>query len=482
MQNRLLAALLACLLVSAIVSCGNTPPDNTGTIASEQAVTESTPIGTEPENKLPTQEDYSGRTFLILASDENVPYTYFELPLEETGDVMNDAILDRNRTAEEYLNIKLAIEQDTYRNVENKVKAGAAAGDGAYDVANVHIVQGSYSLVTGGCLYNMAALSNVDYRAPWWNSSFLDTLTIHKADGDYLYIVSGEMIVPNARVMVFNKKMFADLNKGVDIYSEVTEGKWTLDRLRTLTQNAMKDLDGDGVFGKNDRYAFADLDNTGVGTSFLHGSGLRLVTIQGNGEMTLCMEDEKVHILLEKLYEALYRDYETKKTVKISVAEFGEGAALFGSQVLTKLQVLRDYDTDFGILPYPKYDESQVKYYSSIWNALLCVPIDVKDAAAAGKVLDVLNAVSVDTLTPAFQDVLLDSKFSRDEESAAMLDIVFDGLVYDFGFVMDNFFNYYSFLGKMLIAGNMDLTSYAAANREPTLAHYRDVIEAAVKR
>ena len=82
---------------------------------------------------------------------------------------------------------------------------------------------------------------------------------------------------------------------------------------------------------------------------------------------------------------------------------------LFGSQVLLKLQILRDYDTDFGIIPFPKYDELQEKYQSSVWNGLVCVPVTAKDYSLSGAVLETMAYYSQSTLMPAYYDKLLDS-------------------------------------------------------------------------
>ena len=60
---------------------------------------------------------------------------------------------------------------------------------------------------------------------------------------------------------------------------------------------------------------------------------------------------------------------------------------------------------------------------------LIGVPVSVSDPAFCGNVMEVLNAASADTISPAYYDTLLTSKFSRDEDSGAMLDLIFDGVI-----------------------------------------------------
>ncbi|MBQ8400685.1 MAG: hypothetical protein IJX14_02030, partial [Clostridia bacterium] len=338
--------ILLCLLLTACGSGETSEPDTTAdTVPAETEAAE-----TEAEVPFPDSVDYGGRTYTVIACDENVPYTYFELPAEENGDAMNDAIYGRNRQTEEHLNIKLAIETGALQDVTNGIINSVAAGDDAYQLANIHIVEGGANLVTGGNLLNLLTVDTLAFENPWWNASFTDSLTIRSGTEDKLYLASGDMIVPNARVIVMNKEMFASLYPDVAIYEEIKDGKWTLDRMEELTRDVLLDMDGNGTMDASDRYPFGDLDNAGVGTSFLHGSGLSLIRVQSDGSLSFVYDDEKLLSMMEKLHASLYRDYAASKTVNISTADFGEGHVLFGSQVLLKLQVLRDYDTDFGIL------------------------------------------------------------------------------------------------------------------------------------
>ncbi len=477
--------LAAMLLLSACGAAEMTPQDTAaapaaGTSDTTEAVTAEA-VTTEPEPAFPAAADYNGRVFTVIACDEGVPYTYFENPEETTGEGMNDAIYDRNRQTEEYLHIKIQLVTDNYKTVPTQIANSVAAADGAYDMGNIHIVDGAAPLVTGGSLLDLNTLSTVDFGKPYWNQSFTETLTIHKPDGNYLYLASGDMIVPNARVIVFNKEMMQELHRDTDLYEEVRKGKWTLDRLGALCADVIADLDGNGKYDAYDRYAFGDLGNTGLGTSFIHASGLLLAQVQETGSLEYCFDNARMLTLMEKLDTYLFREYNAKKTVNISTAEFGNGQVLFGSQVLLKLQVLREYDTDFGILPFPKFDETQKSYYSSVWNGLLCVPVSVNDAAFSGHVMEVLNAVSAEVLSPVYFKRLLESKFSQDAASGEMLELIFDSLVYDFGFCFDNRVNLFAFASQRLIAGDLNLASFAEANRNVYAAHYQQILDAAQK-
>ena len=89
---------------------------------------------------------------------------------------------------------------------------------------------------------------------------------------------------------------------------------------------------------------------------------------------------------------------------------------------------------DYGILPYPKFDENQDKYYSNSMDnySLLSVPKTVTDLEFVGTITEALTRESHYSVVPAYYDVALTSKYARDEQSVAMLDIIMDGRQYDF--------------------------------------------------
>ena len=100
-------------------------------------------------------------------------------------------------------------------------------------------------------------------------------------------------------------------------------------------------------------------------------------------------------------------------------------------------------EDEFGILPLPKYDELQDRYISSAasWGLpFYVVPrctFGAEEYARTGYITQMLAYESMYTMTPAFYDQTLQNKISRDEESARMLDIIFESRSYDFGWYFE---------------------------------------------
>ena len=93
-------------------------------------------------------------------------------------------------------------------------------------------------------------------------------------------------------------------------------------------------------------------------------------------------------------------------------------------------------EDDFGILPHPKFDESQKNYYSmlnQVYATAYSIPITNENPERTGWILDVMGYYSQDTLYPAVIEKNIKTKAMRDEESIAMLDILFDSKFYELG-------------------------------------------------
>ena len=120
---------------------------------------------------------------------------------------------------------------------------------------------------------------------------------------------------------------------------------------------------------------------------------------------------------------------------------FLEGRELFCVGGLYYCSELRQSETDFGILPMPKYDADQDEYNSpTIGTALTiaAVPYCNPDLESTGIFMEYFAYEGYYGLRPALYDKLLNGQIARDVESLEMLDVIFDTICYDTGLI----FNY----------------------------------------
>jgi hypothetical protein len=69
------------------------------------------------------------------------------------------------------------------------------------------------------------------------------------------------------------------------------------------------------------------------------------------------------------------------------------------------------------------------------WNgySMFCTPVTVQNTEKVGAVIEALAAESRKSVLPAFYDIALKTKYARDDDSAEMIDIIRDGISYNFG-------------------------------------------------
>jgi hypothetical protein len=116
--------------------------------------------------------------------------------------------------------------------------------------------------------------------------------------------------------------------------------------------------------------------------------------------------------------------------------DFASGGSLFFVSWPYHIANLRDMRDDFGILPAPKYDAEQKNYYSNTANGELSTLPRTYDPARLENIGILLEAMSFYThheIIPVYKEVLLQTKVARDMDSSEMLDIVFNGITYDYG-------------------------------------------------
>jgi len=393
--------------------------------------------------------DYGGYEFRIWTSNRfNTTLEARQTPelndageIYETGDPVNDALYRRDRLVEEKYNIK--IKYSIYAEagpVYNAAKKSIAAGDDSFDYAMDKMMDLTKPLAQAGQLVDFNTIPNIDLSKEWWSKYAIRDLTIN---GKF-YFPTGDITAryPGSQyLMLFNKKLMSDM--GIDYpYKTVIDGNWTYDALFNITKGVTKDLNGDGVLKKNDDL-FGLVVETMAPLCFLRAAGEGLTKIV-DGNPVFNVKNERTVEIMGKLAsvwaDPQYVYYPSSYQVYDEVPIFKEDRALFVAMTGTNTSLYRDMESDFGIVPLPKYDTNQTEYYSHCqpWgSAGVCVPVTCKDLERTGMIIEAMAAGGRYTSTPAAYDVTLKTKYARDEESAKMLDIITSGSAYDFTQIYD---------------------------------------------
>ena len=385
--------------------------------------------------------DFGGEIFSILQRTE---WSY-EFDAEfETGEVVNDAVYQRNLAVEERFNVKLNLvdmmggwdHQDLFvRTIQNSV----SAGDDEYKLVSGYAAY-MPRLQTGGYILNLHDLPYLDFDKPWWSSDLKENLTINVK----MFFITGDLSLSlweSILAVYFNKQLIAD-NNIENPYELVNTGRWTLDKLNEISSQVYRDVDGDGEMSPaSDIFGYAT-DTGNLVDNFFGAFDAPVILKDENGVPYHAQNTQKMADIVDKVYEFLWENPGTYTNIIADSGPnnlyryiFEEDRSVFLPEHLGNAQLLRGMDTDFGIIPYPKWNEQQENYLTTsvAYFSLFCVPLSVRNLEMTGIITEALCAESYKKVIPAFYDVSLKTKLARDDESSEMIDIIRSGLTFDFG-------------------------------------------------
>jgi len=365
----------------------------------------------------------------------------------ETGDLINDVVYRRNMAVEEKFNCKIemdALPEDNEKRANDVVDKSVKAGDKSYDVLLSHMMHAVDTAVKG-CLYDIAQFPNIDLSKPYWNQGVRTGFSI----SNMLHIGLSDLSFStneNLYCMFFNKSLMKDY--GIENpYVFVNENKWTFDKFNELIRVGAVDLNGDGKMDDSDQYGYI----SSSAMNFLWAGGSQIMKKDADDMPVLDYLNEKTIAIFDKAYDITNNDYTFKKIEwfdKDAIRMFANGQGIFYSSQLCRVNDLRATEFDFGIIPYPKFDSAQEKYYSYVDGhaSLMGIPLNLPNPEWTGMIIEELSFLSYRDILPTYYDVVLNVKLVRDEESIEMLKILFDSKTFDFGYAWGAWDFWYIFI------------------------------------
>lgn len=439
MSNNRLLRMVSIILCGAIIALtaagcggnsGSSAPETTA--ADTAAETEETTTADPLADDVP-ELDFGGKPFRVSVMSK---YEQEFLAEEESGDVCNDAVYARNRLVEERFNTVITplvtnyVDNNTH---VNYIKNTVLAGEDAFDLAALYVYVSGIPILAG--LYqSWKGVPYVDFERPWWVQSANEAFTI----GGDRYIAVGSVCVTTlllAYGIFFNKTVAEGYNVG-NLYDVVYDGKWTIDRLGETAKGVYADLNGNNQSDKDDLFGFIAEKVTNL-DAYLPAFDQSITAFDDEGYPYFIINCEKTYNAVDKVYSLYYENEGSYITPAAGdeITKFARGEALFLTTWMNNaFTVFRDMEDDYGILPYPKFDEAQEDYLSNSMDnySTLGIPMTADDLDFIGAVIEVLSAESYKSVMPAYYEVALKTKFTRDEDSIAMLELIMDGLNYDF--------------------------------------------------
>jgi len=476
-MKRITTLVLAMLLLLSACSTADKPeetaPDETEGIETEVTETEERNDGRRIAPDTVPELDFEGADVTILCRSE---VTHEFVAEEITGEGINDAIYNRDLYTEDRLKVSLSVldmpgNWDSYSTFITNVSNSVAADDGAYDII-AYYAYAAPSLAVRGVLTDLKTIEYLNLQQPWWHADFERAATVNGK----LYMHAGDIAltaISDRYAVFFNQDLLNSYLPEVNPYEMVFEGSWTTDNVIKMIAGIYSDLNFDGEKGAADFYAiniFNAMD------AWYTGAGGTIMGRDADDNPVFDMYTEHNIGIIEQYY-SLVNSVESYAS-NAGYGLFAEKRAIFSSMGLAYSESLRDFEDTYGVLPFPKWDETQKEYYSTIGDGYsqVMIPIDCKDIDRAGAVMEVMAAESYRSVTPAYFEIAMKKKYFRDEESAQMFDIIQAGAKYDFGVIYTSLVGDPVFIVRNSMTGG-DFASQYNANIGKLNAYLKNVMK-----
>ena len=380
---------------------------------------------------LPEGLDFGGASYRIRNIECSSYYDTLTAS-EQTGDKLNDAIFDRDAKLMDTLGFVFEETKILLDATGNDVRQIISAGDDSFD----QFVAVDWHLVAEGYALPITSLPYVDVTREYWSQSIQKDTSVRGK----LYYAYGDhnlSTYDSVNTLFFNKAMSENLNLP-NHYQTVLEGGWTLDLMQQNMMLATNDANGDGIWNEQDTYGITSHSKQ-VLPCFWISAGLRSIEKDEEDVPYFALPgNEKFENLYERILSMMHNDHLLFMSDDFpNYADntlFISGGALYNIVRVAFIKYYRDMDIDYGIIPYPKYDAAQDAYCSRTEGSYLHIyPVTLTQFELAGAVTEAMACASLNEVIPVFYDEMLKNKYTRDENSTAMLDLIYANRFFDLG-------------------------------------------------
>lgn len=407
------------------------------------------PVEETDENYMVGQYDFDGEiiTFPIFGSDS----WYLDVE-EKVGEVVEDAVYERDKLVEERLNVELeTVPIGNFDEFKSSIRTVLQAGDGDYDVIFGQQAN-QIDLCLDGYLLDLNDLSKyeadgiLNFDGDHWNDEYME----YYEYGNSRYWLSGGFYTPLLGYIYctfVNKTLYEKNFESTygDIYDLAYEGKWTLDVMAEMSSTIYSDTNSNDKLDAGDivgwQYAQA---SSCVMMGFLMGAGLEASSKSADG--TIEFQITSTHQGNVDVIQKLYKTFNNttgmafnKDTSPSGQSQFIEGTQLFFCGLFEHMNNFREMQDDFYIIPMPKYDENQTEYRSAVDdnNMIIGIPYCCENTPASVATIELLAYLSDTMVNDVYYEEALKYKFTRDDKAADMIDFINSQMCTDFVFIWE---------------------------------------------
>ena len=365
----------------------------------------------------------------VFYQDENVPGT------------ISAAIEERNAFIKEKYNVsvssKTVSEKKIAEYIKNSLESNIPYADLLAYPADV-----SVGLMLSGLLGDFNSLNGFDINAPYFENINAKTL----ATNSTLYLIPDEtaLVYDDAYVLFYNRKLLEG-KTSENPETLAAQGKWTWDKFLEIAKSSAT------AFGKS----AADLksDIFGYGAYYLEtvysmamwtSTGNRVVDYTYKNPVDIVMSSDKMVEITNNLNKALNTRGKYPNANNDASEVFKSGRMVFFCNKMQYFYGLRNgtvAGAEYGVLPMPKYNESQDRYYCLVDNSARVLSIP-KNLTSANENLQKRDAAVISALCATGNKTIKDAYINSfvalylfDNSETLMIKTITDSVAFDFTYV-----------------------------------------------
>jgi hypothetical protein len=317
-----------------------------------------------------------------------------------------------------------------------KIETSILNGLQAYDLAG-HYSTGASLLITNGYAKNLLEVKNLDLSRTYWPQDLLGANVVN----NQLYFLSGYLAPSyfgNIACVFYNQNTISAMSYQ-DPVDLVDSNEWTFDKLKEMAVGLYDDnndsltVDRDDTFGLVFNMKAAPIDALSI------ACGVKLMDIGSDGRLRLsptCYNTKGLGVMnyLTKLInenDAVFIDSDYGNDFG---GVFAGGRSLFLVDQFNNIRGYMDKASfTIGVVPVPKYETTQERYYSSIGPqyTMFTIPANAKNSDMSGALLEALESYSYRELFPVLYEENFKLQYSKDSDMSRMVTLIYESVSLD---------------------------------------------------
>ncbi len=370
---------------------------------------------------------------------------------------VDEQVYYRNLAIEERLNVVILPTVVNGGIIQSTMLTALRSGESEFDIISGYQAH-DVSMAVEGLLLNLNKLDQVnapyvDLTKEYWSEMYHKALTYkgatYYATGDLSLRYLGGMYCTFVNTSIYSNILAETYG---NIYTLVDSKGWNMEVMQQMITQVYDDTGAEGdVIDPTDRLGFVTepidmIDGMAIGAGVVWGN----TDMNGNIQVALTNGDynASAFTFIETISDMLTNNntgsylFTTHSHSANSMGAFVNGNVLF---TCDKVYQAENYLTDmehYGIIPMPMLNAAQGEYRTGIHDgcSLYGLYVHSDNIPAAAATLEALASMG-DKIATAYYDEALKYRYSRDPDSARMIDLIRDTVYIDFVFLWGNEIN-----------------------------------------